>query len=268
MSKSFSDISNSMGSLLNNGPTQLPSLSLPNTTDNIQQQVTSVANDPNLIQQVTSAANDPNLRQQVISAANDPNLKQQVTSAANDPNLRQQVASIANDPNVKIQLNNVINNIEVILSNIKNYILNNPQISTTQLSNLQICLSDFISKYNLLTPSSTLPISNQSINSSMTKNVVQSITVIQNYLSNILINSDIQNININDIIKFESCLQSFINTLPLSNSPQSNSQPNAQPISESNTQSNNDGFKLLNYPVAIVLFLVIVLLIYRMLSKK
>ena len=101
MSKSFSDISNSMGSLLNNGPTQLPPLSLPNTTDNIQQQV---------------------------------------TSAANDPNLRQQVASIANDPNVKIQLNNVINNIEVILSNIKNYILNNPQISTTQLSNLQICL--------------------------------------------------------------------------------------------------------------------------------
>ena len=221
--ETFSDINNSVGSLLND----------------------FMAN--------------PDVQQQINTVMSNPDVQQQLNTVMSNPDIQQQI----NNPLFQSVLNDIIttiNNNEVLLSNIKNYILSNQQLIASQLVNLYNCLSKFMNTVNLPIPPSNssndstqisqyapilqnqLEIAAQQFqNPEMINNILQSITLIQIYLSNLIINPDIntiQNNNINTFHNFQYCLQSFVNNISTPSNPISDILSNAPSTPISNILSN------------------------------
>jgi hypothetical protein len=188
-----------------------------------------------------------------------PDVQQQLYNVVSNPDIQQQI----NNPLFQSVLNDIIttiNNNEVLLSNIKNYILSNQQLIASQLVNLYNCLNKFMKTVNLPIPPSKssndstlisqyapilqnqLQIAAQKFqNPEMINNILQSITLIQIYLSNLIINPDINTIqknNINTFYNFQNCLQSYVNNISTPSNPISDILSNAPSTPISNILSN------------------------------
>ena len=281
---------------------------LPNVLINLQQ-LSSIASDPMFRQQLKNYLRDnPNLLpsvlinlQQLTRVASDPMVQQQLSSIASDPMVQQQLSSIASDPMVQQQLNNIINNQEVLLSNIKNYLLNNPNLLPSVLIKLQQCSNKFISMLNI--PSSNNLTDNKPIlliqqlgttsqeyqDPTMINNILLSIIDIQNYLTKLLIDLDINIIqdNISIFINFQNCLQSFVDNINSPSGPVPSPgpipryvpSPGPRPIprpvpspgpgpKQVNNISNDSSVPFLYSPLGILLSIALIFFVINILNKK